>query len=1023
MRRRSHATTPGGTATPHTDRGSAAPPGRRPEEDARGAEERESPVGIGRLAPRNWRVAPRLHAILLIPVVVALVLAGLRVHTHYDTWRDAERAENVAELVRASTAYANALLDERDLTAGPLLAGDQDDPVVERSRAHTDRARAEFESRLASAPSDDRLARREAEVAETAAGLDELRSVAWRDGTSGAAETELGYVAVQHPVMSFANELGLGSDDLASYGRSVYAISLGQAAASLQRALGTHILLGEQSVEERARLQTTLSSYRHLERIARNEFVSAARPEDATRLDRAMAADGDGQDDPVDTMAAVLADPGTDSAGFAEAGVTPGAWFDAVTVRFDAYRDVERELVEDAVHEARAVAADARTDMITNSALVIAALLAAFVVAGLMARGMSRSMTRLRDAALDVAEHRLPEVVAQLSQADPGRVDTRVTPIRVAGGDEIGEVSRAFDQVHREAVRLASEQALLRGNVNAVFTNLAGRNQGLVERQLELIGGLEGNEADPEQLEHLFRLDHLATRMRRNGDNLLVLAGREPDRSWSRPVPLVDVVRAAASEVEHYDRIDIVGVPPGEIHGAVVTDLVHLLAELLENATSFSSPLTRVRVTATRLPDGRVMVEIHDRGVGLAAEDFALINHRLAEPPAADLDVSRRMGLFVVGRLALGHGIRVQLRPSGEQVGTTCLVMLPESITQGGHGAGQEDRLDGTPERFTVSRVVADRPVPDADAPRRTAADLGFDDSRYGDAPAGDHVGRSLRRGERRIAVDPVGGRPAAADDTAPGEYPDQPGAVPQPGPSRAVPADPAPWPQGHGAPHGAPHHPGGTAATGAPQGTYSGQEYGTDTPGTQPPHTPAMRRDTAVRPWRGNPAIDVNTTPDRRPEGEDAYPATPPGAAHRVGFHGAELVPEGQNPTTGAGLPRREPRRLPDGEAQWQGMQGPVETPDQAPHDRQWGRGPRREAQPVDTTDSGLPRRVPKANLVEHARSEPPAGGRQVSRAPEDVRGRLTDLHRGVRQGRGAGRDRAENDHEGFGPVNDQER
>nr|WP_275942234.1 nitrate- and nitrite sensing domain-containing protein [Streptomyces spiramenti] len=928
-------------------------------------------------------------------------------------------------MVRASTTYANALLDERDLTAEPLLSGSSDDPVVERTRAHTDRARAEFESRLASAPSDARLDRRAAEVAETAAGLDDLRSAAW-SGASGDAETEMGYVAIQHPVMSFANELGLGSDDLASYGRSVYAISLAQAAGSLQRALGTHILLGDEDVEARAQLRVTLSSYLHLERIARNEFVSAARPEDVARLDRALAAAGEGGQDPVAEMAAALVEPDAGSAGLADAGVTPSAWFEAVTVRFDAYRDVERELVEDAVHEARAVAADARTSMITNSALAVTALLAAFVIAGLMARAMSRNMTRLRDAALEVAEHRLPSLMSQLSQPDPGRVDTRVSPIRVTGRDEIGEVSRAFDHVHREAVRLASEQALLRGNVNTVFTNLAGRNQSLVERQLELIGGLEDNEADPEQLEHLFRLDHLATRMRRNGDNLLVLAGREPDRSWSRPVPLLDVVRAAASEVEHYERIDIVGVPPGELHGAVVTDLVHLLAELLENATSFSSPHTRVRVTATRLPDGRVMVEIHDRGVGLPAEDFALINHRLAEPPVADLDVSRRMGLFVVARLSQQHGIRVQLRPSGEQVGTTCLVMLPEGITHGGHGAAPHDAH----ERFTVSPVVAERPVPDVEASPRTAAELGFDDSRYGESQAVDHVGRSLRRGERRIVVEPSDARAAApahapSPDGTPHGTPD--GATAH-GAHGAVADRTAPWRPGggngwHGASPGAPLHPGATGATNVPEGTYSGQEYGPDTPGTQPPHTPATHPEPAAR-HRFDPATsDPNTTPDRRPEGEDAYPATPPGAAHRVGSHGAELVSEGQTPTTGAGLPRREPRRRPDDRAQRQGRQGPVETPDRTPQDRQWGRGPHREAQPADTTGSGLPRRVPKANLVEHTRSEPPAGGRQVSRAPEDVRGRLTDLHRGVRQGRGAGRDRAENDHEGFGPVNDQER
>ncbi|HWM38954.1 MAG TPA: ATP-binding protein, partial [Streptomyces sp.] len=195
-------------------------------------------------------------------------------------------------------------------------------------------------------------------------------------------------------------------------------------------------------------------------------------------------------------------------------------------------------------------------------------------------------------------------------------------------------------------------------------------------------------EADPDQLSSLFKLDHLATRMRRNGENLLVLAGEEPGRRWTRPVPLVDVLRAAASEVEQYERIELNSVPATEVAGRVVNDLVHLLAELLENATSFSSPQTKVKVTGHALPDGRVLVEIHDTGIGLSPEDLSAINERLASPPTVDVSVSRRMGLFVVGRLSLRHGIRIQLRPS-DSGGTTALVMLPVDVAQGGAQAPQ----------------------------------------------------------------------------------------------------------------------------------------------------------------------------------------------------------------------------------------------------------------------------------------------------------------------------------------------
>ena len=170
---------------------------------------------------------------------------------------------------------------------------------------------------------------------------------------------------------------------------------------------------------------------------------------------------------------------------------------------------------------------------------------------------MIRSLRRLQDTATKVAQNRLPELVKQLSESDPQDVDTSVESVGVHSRDEIGQVAAAFDDVHREAVRLAAEQALLRGNVNAMFTNLSRRSQGLIQRQLSLISELESREADPDQLSSLFKLDHLATRMRRNGENLLVLAGEEPGRRWTRPVPLVDVLRAAASEVEQYERIEL----------------------------------------------------------------------------------------------------------------------------------------------------------------------------------------------------------------------------------------------------------------------------------------------------------------------------------------------------------------------------------------------------------------------------------------------------------------------------------
>ncbi|MFD0631098.1 sensor histidine kinase [Catenulispora yoronensis] len=243
-------------------------------------------------------------------------------------------------------------------------------------------------------------------------------------------------------------------------------------------------------------------------------------------------------------------------------------------------------------------------------------------------------------------------------------------------------MARAFDEVHREAVRLATEQAMLRNNVNAMFTNLSRRSQSLVQRQLRLIDELENAEQDPDQLASLFKLDHLATRMRRNGENLLVLAGEEPGRRWSQPVPLIDVLRAAASEVEQYERVTLRDLPTVEVAGRAVNDVVHLVAELLENATSFSAPETKVSVTGNLLNTGGVMLEIEDSGIGMTPEELDDANERLANPPVVDVAISRRMGLFVVGRLATRHGIQVRLRRSATG-GITALVLVPAALLAG----------------------------------------------------------------------------------------------------------------------------------------------------------------------------------------------------------------------------------------------------------------------------------------------------------------------------------------------------
>lgn len=971
----------------------------------------------GRFSPRNWRVATRLNAILLIPVLVALVFGGLDVKKSVDNWTEAEDAADTARVVRSAADYAQALLEERDTSVIPLLAGRPDDEGVKKAREATDSAQAEFNRTVKSMPDTESLQRRLKAVRDAEPKLPEIRKNAFK---SEAARTEDAYGSIQRPLMAFTNELGLGTGTVTSYGRMVYAVSLAKAAESLQRSMGTHLLAQPQMAnKDRQFLLTSFASYNFLEYIAADEYRSGGSKADVRNLQEALAkAQGDRQN----KMALAIMS-GASAEKLKAQGITPESWYTTATGKFDAYRDLEKRLADKAVDEATKVSEDSQQTALVNSSVMVVALLAAFFVAGRIARSMSRSMRRLRGAAFEVAEQRLPALVDQLSRTEPGRIDTRVQPIPITTKDEIGEVARAFDQVHREAVRLAAEQALLRGNVNAIFTNLSRRNQSLIEGQLELITGLENNEADPDQLENLFRLDHLATRMRRNGENLLILAGEEPGRRWDQPIPLVDVLRAASSEVEAYERIQLDGVPEAEIHGLAVTDLVHLLAELLENATTFSSPHTKVRVTATRLPDGRVIIEIHDKGIGLTPEDFADINHKLANPPTVDAAVSQRMGLFVVGRLAMRHGIRVQLRPSGEQAGTTSLVMLPERIT---HGGGGEDELAG--DDFTVSRIVPEQQAAAPVAPGlRTAAELGFDDSRY-EAPQGaqgaglpDPLDRSRLREERRAALEEAHAQAAAqtpaGDPLFPEAAPQQPFGQQQ-SHEQMLPHDTRQTPFPAQAPADQPY-----AEQPYTEGGYAGGGF-TDQQTYGDYNAPAAQGE-----WSESGTYQHAYTPGYGAESE-SQPTADTAQPERVEFDRPGPATSGPPSLTGSGLPRRDKQwqqadtgeeATRDGGEADRSQQGLAQrsrpdeggTDAQSANDERWHRAEQlREPKAGGMTSSGLPRRVPKANLVEGKAAdaaEQRPGQPQISRAPEDVRGRLANLRRGVQQGRSAGTDSSE--------------
>ena len=312
-------------------------------------------------------------------------------------------------------------------------------------------------------------------------------------------------------------------------------------------------------------------------------------------------------------------------------------------------------------------------------------------------RRISRELTGLQHAAQDMADTRLPSVVERLRRGEDVDVAAESPPLAVGKTTEIAKVADAFSTVQRTAVEAAVGQARLRKGISQVFLNLAWRSQSLLHRQLSMLDGMERRSTEPEALEDLFRLDHLTTRMRRHAEGLTILSGQASARGWRHPVPVIDVLRAAIAEVEDYTRVTVITQSRDGIAGAAVADVIHLLAELIENATTYSPPNTQVMITADRVANG-FTIEIEDRGLGISRDELAKFNEQLADPPEFDLADSDQLGLFVVGRLAARHQMKITLRQS-PYGGTTAIVLLPHGIVV----AERELPADGAPESVAAT--------------------------------------------------------------------------------------------------------------------------------------------------------------------------------------------------------------------------------------------------------------------------------------------------------------------------------
>jgi signal transduction histidine kinase len=361
--------------------------------------------------------------------------------------------------------------------------------------------------------------------------------------------------------------------------------------------------------------------------------------------------------------------------------VQPLAWIGAVDTVSGGLGRAGQQSATEITRQASQAALTTNMRLIIAGGLGLLAVVLSIVVAILTGRGLVRELSELRESALDLADHRLPEAVDRLAGGDDVDIPAELAAAEeapAAKSDEIGQVREAFAKVQRTALEAAVGQARMRRGVSDVFRNLARRSQSLLHRQLALLDAMERRARDPQELEGLFRIDHLTTRMRRHAESLIILSGHPPARGWRNPVPMVDVLRASIAEVEDYTRIKVASGSRAALAGPAVGDVIHMIAELAENATLYSPPNTHVVITGDIVGQG-FAVEIEDRGLGLSEAQQDQINDLMANPPPFDLSGTDQLGLFVASQLAKRHNIKISFRPS-PYGGTTVIVVIPTSL-------------------------------------------------------------------------------------------------------------------------------------------------------------------------------------------------------------------------------------------------------------------------------------------------------------------------------------------------------
>jgi signal transduction histidine kinase len=976
---------------------------------------------------RDTRIRAKLALILVVPLIAVLALAGVRL---VDVGQQASAAGQVEKLTKLGTDVSELaqLLHVERIAAAEFLSGPTGKvgPYNTAIRNTDDRIQTYFTDRdaLDNPPASvlDRLNR----IDDHLHTMDATRNVISQRNGIAVAEAVSRYSVVITDLVSYGDAVSqfAGDGEVADGLRALAAFAKAKAGTAEQEAIAYAArVTRDNSAEQRTAFIATQTSQQE----ALTAFSLAASPAQQTLVNSVVTGD-----------AVNLADQVSTEISRGEA-VPPSDVVSALGAVVDLMRWAETQLESDILKKAGQERDSVVRQTAVEAVLVLLVLAVAIALAVVLARSLNLSLRRLREGALSVAHRDLPEVVARLrdsrSLAENSAeeiVEQVRDPIRLNNRDEIGQVAQAFNVVHREAVRIAAEQAALRTSVSTMFLNLARRSQSLVDRMIGELDTIERTEEDPKRLARLFELDHLATRMRRNDENLLVLAGADSSAPRREDALLVDALRASQSEVELYNRIEFGTVDTDvSIVAMAVNDVVRLVAELLDNATRFSPPTTIVVADARRIRD-YVVIQVEDRGLGMSEEQMDQLNRRLSEPPSVDVAAFRLMGLAVVGRLAARYGIRVELRPNLEG-GTVAQVTLPSSIVvlpsrrdalRGGSGAipelgGPSGGWETLPAgRTATATLPALSPAPMPDPHQPVHPSLPMFPSQRPPAEIQRPPAEVRRPGEiqRPGEIEPTPNRPplpsraarpidtdtslagfAAPTAATPAVTREPQGFSPAPYAAPAA-SEPNGWGAALAAMPPVPPPPVQTPAeernelpifvemqqSWFRQHDQSPEEWGMPTAGyAPPPNSSALTAPTVLVPEQRASTSITTGGPDSR------WPSTSPAAAAATAPPPVSAPPApAASSTTGQNGSVPKPR--PAAEDRWK-----------TAADEGWQRA-MAAAEPVDagTTKSGLPKRVPQAQLVPGGVQ---SGGQRTQnrRTPDEVRGLLSAYHRGVQRGR----------------------